>query len=293
MNPIKLGLLGLFAFIVLILGFGTFYTVDEGERAVITWNGAVTDVAGPGLHYKMPIVEDYHLVSTRTQTYQFDQVASYSKDQQVGTAKLSVTFAVQPGEVQAVYTRFGTIDSLVSRVLQPRVLTTWKTIFGQTTALESTNDQAGLLSKFKTALDTAVGNEITIESVQIENVDFSDTFEANVEARATAEVATRTKQQELLTAKVNADIAVTQAKAQADANLAVARAAAEGSLVQAEADAKATRLRGEAEAAAIDARGKAIAQNANVISLVQAEKWNGVLPTTMVPGSSVPFVNVR
>jgi hypothetical protein len=27
--------------------------------------------------------------------------------------------------------------------------------------------------------------------------------------------------------------------------------------------------------------------------LVAAEKWNGVLPTTMVPGNSVPFVNVK
>jgi hypothetical protein len=26
---------------------------------------------------------------------------------------------------------------------------------------------------------------------------------------------------------------------------------------------------------------------------VQAERWNGVLPTTMVPGSSVPFVSVK
>ena len=27
-------------------------------------------------------------------------------------------------------------------------------------------------------------------------------------------------------------------------------------------------------------------------TLVAAEKWNGVLPTTMLPGNSVPFVNV-
>jgi hypothetical protein len=26
---------------------------------------------------------------------------------------------------------------------------------------------------------------------------------------------------------------------------------------------------------------------------VQAEKWNGVLPTTMVPGSAVPFVSLK
>jgi hypothetical protein len=26
---------------------------------------------------------------------------------------------------------------------------------------------------------------------------------------------------------------------------------------------------------------------------VQAERWNGVLPTPMVPGSAVPFVSVK
>jgi hypothetical protein len=29
------------------------------------------------------------------------------------------------------------------------------------------------------------------------------------------------------------------------------------------------------------------------VTLVQAEKWNGALPTTMVPGSAVPFVSLK
>ena len=33
--------------------------------------------------------------------------------------------------------------------------------------------------------------------------------------------------------------------------------------------------------------------NPNLVTLVQAERWNGVLPTTMVPGSAVPFVSVK
>jgi hypothetical protein len=33
--------------------------------------------------------------------------------------------------------------------------------------------------------------------------------------------------------------------------------------------------------------------NPNLVALVPAERWNGVLPTTMVPGSAVPFVSVK
>jgi hypothetical protein len=53
-----------------------------------------------------------------------------------------------------------------------------------------------------------------------------------------------------------------------------------------------SRLR-EAEAAAVEARGKALTSNPNLVTLLQAERWNGVLPTTMVPGAAVPFVSVK
>jgi hypothetical protein len=52
-------------------------------------------------------------------------------------------------------------------------------------------------------------------------------------------------------------------------------------------------LQGDAEAHSINARGRALAQNPALVELIQAEKWNGVLPTTMVPGQTVPFINVK
>jgi regulator of protease activity HflC (stomatin/prohibitin superfamily) len=75
---------------------------------------------------------------------------------------------------------------------------------------------------------------------------------------------------------------VTRAQAEADAQVA-----------QAKAQAEATRLAGNAEAEAINAKGQALRDNPALIELVAAERWDGVLPTTMVPGSAVPFVNIR
>jgi regulator of protease activity HflC (stomatin/prohibitin superfamily) len=86
-----------------------------------------------------------------------------------------------------------------------------------------------------------------------------------------AEVEVQKVQQNAQREKVQAEIAVIQAKAQADA----------------------VKLQGDAEAHAINARGRALAQNPALVELVQAEKWNGVLPTTMVPGQTVPFINVK
>lgn len=52
------------------------------------------------------------------------------------------------------------------------------------------------------------------------------------------------------------------------------------------------RLAGEAEAAAIRSKGEALKENRQLVDLTAAEKWNGVLPTTMTPSGSVPFVKV-
>jgi Skp family chaperone for outer membrane proteins len=86
-----------------------------------------------------------------------------------------------------------------------------------------------------------------------------------------AEVEVQKVQQNAEREKVQAEIAVIQAKAQADA----------------------VKLQGDAEAHAINARGKALRDNPSLIQLVQAEKWDGKLPTTMVPGQTVPFINVK
>ena len=61
------------------------------------------------------------------------------------------------------------------------------------------------------------------------------------------------------------------------------------------ADAKAysAKVQGEAEASAIRNRGDALRDNPGLPALVTAEKWDGHLPTTMVPGGAVPFLKVN
>src|SRR5215218_5893004 len=78
--------------------------------------------------------------------------------------------------------------------------------------------------------------------------------------------------------KVQAQITVTKASAEADATRAKAQAGAD-----------ATRVRGDAEASAIRARAAALADNPALVSLVQAERWDGHLPQTMVPGGAMPM----
>jgi regulator of protease activity HflC (stomatin/prohibitin superfamily) len=73
---------------------------------------------------------------------------------------------------------------------------------------------------------------------------------------------------------------VAQSKAEADKAIAEARGIAESRLVIA-----------KAEAEAIELRGKALRSNPEIIRLNEIEKWNGVLPTTMIPSSSLPIIS--
>ena len=61
---------------------------------------------------------------------------------------------------------------------------------------------------------------------------------------------------------------------------------------EAQAQADAIRLKGEAEAQAIAARGKALQDNPKLVDLVQAERWDGKLPVTMIPGGSAPMLAI-
>lgn len=282
MNPIKM----FFAALVIGIGgsiaFGSFYTVDEGERAVVLRNGAVVGVADPGLHWKTPIIDDTHTISIQSKSKLYENVASYSRDQQPATMTISVNYHLVPDAVDTIYSTYGGEDGVVSRIIDRRVFEQVKTVFGRFNAVTSIQDRGRLNAEVQLAIQEAISGPVMIDSVQIEDINFSAAYEASIEQRMLAEVEVQKVRQNAEKEKVTAEITVTQANAQADSQLAIAQAKAE-----------ATRLAGEAEADAIRAKGDALRDNPDLIDLVQAERWNGVLPTTMVPGSAVPFVNVR
>jgi len=270
------GLIGL-----TVLG-GSWYTVDQGERGVILRNGAITGTADPGLGFKLPIVDTVVDIDIRTRANLYENVMAYSRDQQTAGLNVSVNYRVPADQVLNVYENYGSVENLRSRVLDRKVFDQTKNVFGQFNAVTAIQERARLVADVQMAIQNAVQGPIIIESVQIENIDFSDAYENSIEQRMLAEVEVQKIQQNAEREKVQAEIKVIQAQADADARVA-----------QATAEAKAITLTGNAEAEAINARGRALRDNPSLIELVSAERWNGVLPTTMVPGAAVPFVNVK
>jgi regulator of protease activity HflC (stomatin/prohibitin superfamily) len=85
---------------------------------------------------------------------------------------------------------------------------------------------------------------------------------------------------------------VAEAEAKAQATRATADAEAYATKARGEAEASAIKARGEAEASAIRARAEPLRANPDLIALIAAERWDGKLPATMVPGAAVPFISV-
>jgi regulator of protease activity HflC (stomatin/prohibitin superfamily) len=100
-------------FIAILAIFGSWYTVDQTERAVLLRNGAVVGTAQPGLGFKVPLIDSVEKISVRTSTYTWDKMNSYSYDQQPADLKISVTLRASPDKVGDLYAKFGRLDTAV------------------------------------------------------------------------------------------------------------------------------------------------------------------------------------
>ncbi len=258
----------------------SYTPIDEGEVGVkLRWGQAV-DTLHPGFNIVMPFMESVVLFPTRTQKFTPPQALStYSKDGQVADVTVSVNYHIDPAKAIEVYSRYGAgfVDTVISPTLNKR----FKEVLGRYDSREIVNKRKNLGDELEAEMRQNTPPIIIIETVQIENIDFSDAYEQAIEAAAQAEALVRKARQELEQKKIDAERVVVQATADATARVTAAKA-----------EADAIRLRGEAEAAALAAKAAALRDNPNYVALTAAEKWDGKLPTTFVPGSAVSFVTV-
>jgi regulator of protease activity HflC (stomatin/prohibitin superfamily) len=265
----RLGVWVLVGLVAVYAVFASWYIVDQGERAVVLRLGRTVTEAGPGPHFKVPWIDTVRKITVQNQNRRYQALEAYSRDQQPANLTVSVTFVV--ANPSAIYEQYGDLEGAVMRLIDPRVMSETKSIFGQYDAVRAIQERVALNEDFSTAVTSAVTGPITVISVQIENIDFSEAYEQSVEQRMLAQVEIQRREQNLRTTEVEAQIARTRA----------------------EGEASAIRLRGEAEGAAIRARADALRANAELVQLQAVEKWDGKLPTTMVPSTALPFINLQ
>jgi regulator of protease activity HflC (stomatin/prohibitin superfamily) len=273
------GVLGLLT--LTVAGCTSFYTVGEGERAVHTRTGALVGITKPGLNFKVPFIDDVRMMDVREQPIQWantedgdSRMNSYSRDQQPAEIAINVAWSIPSDDatISDIYQTYGSRERFRTTVIVPKTVEAVKNVFGGYDAVTVIQQRSKFNADVRVALDALLkGYPVMISAVQVQDISFSDAYENAVEARMMAQVEVQKREQQKQTAQIDADMLV----------------------IRAEADAKQTRLRGDAEAAAIRARSEAIASSPKLVELTLAEKWDGKLPTTMVPGQAVPFINVK
>lgn len=284
MNPIKgfllIGSMIVGALLALTVVFGSWYTVTQGEVGVIYRNGQIIGTADPGLHFKLPIVDSVEHINLKTMKITYDNVSAYTSDQQTSNSKITVIWHLDPAAVVKLVSTAG--PQYWSTLIAPVVPTYYKSVINSNDAAKiivSREKIAGQVTVH--AAEQLLKRGIVLESVQVENVDFSKEYEKAVEAAVQSRALVTKAEQDLARQKITAEQTVVDAKAKADAEIEHARGSAES-----------RRLTSIAEAEAVQRIGDALAKNPALVAKITAEKWDGKLPTTMVPGSALPFVNV-
>ncbi len=258
----------------------SFYTIDQGERGVLLRFGKVIGVEDSGLHFKIPFVDAVKKMTVRTVKWTLP-TAVYSKDIQGAEVKISLNFHLNPSSVGSIYANAGL--SYDEKLILPQLLSVSKDVFGKYNAVSIVQAREELSKEICKALEARFAPiGIIIESVQLENIDFSDSYEKSVEERMKAEVEVQKVKQNLEREKINAEMLRTKAQGEADAKVA-----------QATANAKSIELVGKAEAEAIRAKSEAMKANPDYVRMLQAEKWDGRLPQSIVPSSSVPILKLQ
>lgn len=267
---------------IVLLVVSSFTSVPTGYTGIVTTFGRVEDVTfEAGFHIKAPW-QSVVTMDNREQRVKFNFEAFSSDIQQVQVSG-SINFSIDKKTAMTLYRNVGTgyADTLIS----PRLYEDTKSVFSRYTAESLVENRTLLSGEILGMMKSDLNNYgLNIISVAIENIDFTDAFTDAVEAK---QVATQTFQ---------------RAQTEEQQKTMEAQQAAERQKIAAQAQADVQKIQADAEAYAITAKAEAQAQaNAQIaqsltrelIDYVQAQLWNGQLPTTFVGGAdSLPVINV-
>ena len=243
----KIAIIAVVALLLIGLAVSSFTVVSEGHTGVVLTFGAVEDnVLDEGLHFKIPFIQRVVQINNRTQKIDTEGSAS-SKDLQIISYVVAVNYHVNNDSSASLYQNVG-ID-YGSVIIVPAIQESIKAVTAQYTAEELITKRQAVGDQIKDALSEKINQYgITVEIFNIVNFDFSEEFNAAVEAKQTAQQNALKAEQDLARIEVEAKQKITQA---------------------------------EAEAESIRLIQEALAKSPDYVDYIKWNKWNGELPTVM------------
>jgi len=250
----------------IICAWFSFTIVTPQQIGVITRLGAINRIVDEGLHFKVPFIESVTKMKIQEQKFVVG-TQSYSKDGQTVDVEVTVNYMLKRESAERVFreARNNYQDIFIAPVITPATEET----LSKYTAQGLIENRTTLPIEIKNMIITRIGDKgILVKGVEITALDFDDTYESAIRNK-------QVKEQEAL-AQVNVTKQEEEKKKQ--------------EILKAEALAERTRL--ESQALASQQGEKVITKIYAEAALEAAKKWNGVLPTQMIPGQTLPFIQL-
>lgn len=239
--------------------------VDATEIGVVKTFGEISGTIDEGLHVVNPFTDKVTMYDLRVHVKEAS-FASYTKDAQPLTAAIEYQYELDPAYAMEIAQKYGSYEILETKlcnIVEERA----KIVFARYSAMNLLENR----SRLSAEVDTEVTNveemfHVTFTSVIIRDIDFSDAFEASVEAKMEAEQNALKAEQEKKQAIIKAEEAREVAAIQAEAAVAKAQGEADSLMITKEALEK---------------------MPDTWIEQMYLEKWDGKLPQIMTEGSNL------
>jgi regulator of protease activity HflC (stomatin/prohibitin superfamily) len=296
-SPKALGIAGGILVLLALLA-GSFVIVQPTEMAGKRRLGQVVvdQPLGPGLHVKLPLIDEIDRLQVSLETYKLDHLTVNTVDNQPINLAVGLTYRIPAAAVlKLLYEvgRAGNVD--IADNFQRIIADRTAKIFAQQNTTTISENRERLSTALKTLLGTDLGRLYGIEVIdfQIAGITYSDSFRASVEAAVKAKNEAVAAENTVNRIRFEAQQAVARANGEAEAKLRIAEADRQAAILAAQGKAEAIRLEGDSRANVLRLYADLLHGNPSVVDLVKADRWNGTLPQTLLEGSgAVPLIGL-
>lgn len=279
-------LLSFTAAAALAVGAGSFTILDETERGIDYNLGkmateSVEDLRQPGFSLKMPFFTSVKKVDISLQQRDFENVETYTQDNQVINAKLSVMFRIPTEQLISIYKNNPDWESKLERT----VFDAAKSALGKQEAQNVAQNREEIMKSVTEETNRQVRNLLGLDVVAVKMPDFTfdEKFEDAVAEAARAKAVLDQKRTELEQQRVEKDKTIVNAEAKNEAARLAADAEAYRLQREKEGEAVGKLALAKAEAEGFTKIVQAIGQE-NIDTYLQTSKWKGDVP--QVSGSA-------
>lgn len=268
-----------FSFSALFIGLGIviftllivdgFVSVPPGHVAVIydRGRGVLEESLPEGLHFKVPFWQVAQLYETRIKVISFSKdlenspINTITEDEQQIPIDLSVRYFISGKDAPAIYQKLGSSKDVSEKVIIPVARSVLREVIAEYNSerLVQSRDEVSIKTLEKLEKKYAENN-ITLQGVDIRNIQFPETYLKAIEEKKVAEQKIQKAEFERQEAEVRKKTIVIQA---------------------------------EAEKQSIMLRGEALRDNPSVIQLQFVEKMAPGISWGILPNDALPLLDLK